>query len=204
MATAAPSSPLTQTAPQVPQHIGLRLTADEYFDLPDDGFRYELVDGVAVMTPSPLPIHQYVAEEIAFQLHAFLETNPIGWVLREVDVQLGGDQAHQPLVYRPDIVVYMKARLPNLPPRLDVAPDLIVEVISPASRRFDHETKKADYQRCGVSEYWLIDPHLKTMTFYRLEGGQYVETKPEQDKLASQVLGPFQLDLKRITKSFEA
>lgn len=202
MATAAPISP-PQSVPQAPEHIGLRLSADEYFDLPDDGFRYELVDGVAVMTPSPSPRHQKVAFNLARQLAEFLDDNPLGELLFDTDILLE-EGVQKPLIYRPYIAFFAKSKQIDLSGPVRTVPDLVVEVISPASRRFDHETKKADYQRCGVSEYWLIDPHLKSMTFYRLEDGQYVESKPEQDKLASRVLGTFQLDLIRIAKSFEA
>jgi len=181
-----------------PLYAGLRMSADEYLQLPNDEFKYELVDGVVVLSPSPEPKHQQVLGEIHFQLKAFLRTHPIGSCYIETDIRLDAR-----LVYRPELVFLRKERVRENWKRIQVAPDLVLEVISPESRRYDSETKKGDYERFGVKEYWLIDPYQQTMVFYRLESGRFVEIAPQGDKLAGQAVPGFTLDLAAVRTSFE-
>lgn len=115
--------------PRVPHYDGLRATAEEYFALPDDEFRYELIDGVILMSPSPTTNHQHVAAQIFLQLSSFLQNSPVGMVFYEIDIRFSAN-----LVYRPEIVFVRKENLPRAVPRIDFAPDAIVEVVSPESR----------------------------------------------------------------------
>ena len=71
------------------------------------------------------------------------------------------------------------------PDHLRGAPDLAVEIVSPQSRRYDSETKRADYERFGVLEYWLIDPQRGSFTFLRLASGRYAEVAAEGDLFRS-------------------
>lgn len=185
-----------------PLYRGLRMTADEYYQLEDDGFRYELIDGVVCMSPSPTPRHQSVAVRIASQIMAYLEDHPVGQVFTELDVHLGMGPHGGGLVYRPDVVFLRTDQHAPLPERVIGAPDLVVEIVSDSSRRMDRQTKKDDYERCGVREYWVIDPELRQMTFYRLESGRYVEVQASGDSLASEVIPGFELDLERVRRSF--
>src|SRR5947207_907567 len=91
-----------------PQYTGLRLSADEYLALPDDGFRYQVINGVVVMSPIPTPRHQRVQLEISAQLLSYLKSKPVARVVPDVDVRFGPD-----LVYRPDVVVIRTERLPK-------------------------------------------------------------------------------------------
>lgn len=181
-----------------PQYAGLRMTADEYLRLEPDGYWYELVDGVVILSPSPTPQHQQVALEVAFQIKSFLRSHPSGSVYLDVDVRL-----HDTLVYRPDLV-YLRAEyiLENWE-LIKVPPDLVLEVVSPKNRRYDIETKMPDYERFGVGEFWLIDPPRRSMHFYRLESGRYVEAATQQDRLASTGIPEFTLDLAEVRKSFD-
>ena len=86
------------------RYYGLRMTAEEYFVLEDDGYRYELVDGVVCMSPSTSPQHQRVTMNISVQLGAFLTTHRVGEALFEIDVHIGQGPTGGDLVYRPDIV----------------------------------------------------------------------------------------------------
>lgn len=181
----------------VPQYAGLRMQAEEYFRLANDGHRYELVNGVVILSPSPTPRHQQVMLKIAAQLSAFLEKHPVGAAYPETDVRLDEN-----LVYRPEIVFLRTERVLDNWERIRTAPDLVVEIVSPASRRYDAETKRSDYERYGVREYWLIDPDRETMTFYRLESGRYVETAPKQDRLTSEAVPGFVLDLSAVRRAF--
>jgi len=185
------------------RYRGLRMTAEEYLQLEDDGFRYELIDGVICMSPSPTAVHQKVATRIAAQIVAYLEKHPVGEVFVEVDVNLGSGPRGGDLVYRPDVVFVRAERAAAMRERIVGPPDLVVEVVSNTSRRYDHETKKNDYERCGVGEYWLIDPEQDTMVFYRLQGGRYVEVTPQGNTIASEAIPGFTLDLNRVRKTFQ-
>jgi Uma2 family endonuclease len=184
------------------QFNGLPMSAAEYFELPDDGFRYQLVHGVLVMSPSPMPWHQSVALEIAVQLKCFLRSHPIGEVLMEVDVHLGTDASGEDLVYSPDVLFVRSERIQDMDKPLSGPPDLVVEVISRGSRRMDTLTKHADYERAGVGEYWIIDPQRQVMTFLRLKDGKFVEIAAEADSFRSQCVPGFTLDLESIRTAF--
>ncbi len=185
------------------QYVGLRMSADEFLQIPDDGCFYELIDGVIVMSPSPTPKHQSAMVEIARQIANFLVDTPLGSVFAEVDVHLGEGPTGGDLVYRPEVIFVRKDRLRQMEDKIFGAPDLVVEVISKGSRRFDTETKKCDYERFGVKEYWLIDPARSAMTFYRIQEGRFVEAPVSGDFFASQAVPGFQLDLKRVRDTFK-
>lgn len=185
-----------------PQFNGLRMSADEFFALPDDGYKYELLDGVVLMTPAPTPRHQRVALEITLQLGPFLRTHPIGEVLYETDVHLGEGPDGGDLVYRPEIVFYRGDRISNMQDRLTGPPDLVIEVVSPLSRSYDKTTKRNDYERCGVREYWIIDPELNEFTFLSNQDGSFVQIQPTGEAFKSHAVEGFVLDLARVRSKF--
>jgi len=175
------------------RYLGLRMTADEFLELPESPIHYELANGVVVMSPSPSPPHQRIVRELLLQIAAYLDTHALGEVLPDIDVKLRDD-----LVYRPDIVFLNQEKAARVGERVTEPPDLVVEIISPSSRSYDSKTKRADYEAAGVAEYWLIDPERKSMTFLVLEGGAYREAAASGERYASKVLPGFQLDLARI------
>lgn len=184
--------------------VGLRMTADEFLALPDDGDRYELVDGVVIMSPSPTPVHQRVALEIASQLKWFLRQQPAGEAFMELDVRIGKSASGKDLVYRPDVLFIRAERMRSMPADCIVGPpDLVVEVLSERSRRMDLATKRDDYERLGVREYWVFDPAGKSMTFWRLREAAFAEIRPTGDAFASEAVPGFVLDLKSVRASFE-
>lgn len=185
------------------QFLGLRMAADEFLSLPDDGFNYELLDGVVVMSPNPTPPHQRVAGEIFSQIKWYLRDHPVGEVFFEIDVHLGRGARGGDLVYRPEVIFVSAARLPEMTEKISGAPELVVEVISRGSRRLDTQTKRGDYERSGVEEYWLVDPQRRALTFLRRAGGKFVEAQPDGDTLASSAIAGFELDLKPVRAAFE-
>lgn len=204
MATAPPKSAVhpVQTEHAEPQYQGLRMSVDEFFQLPEDGYTYELIDGIAVMSPSPTPEHQDLTAEIVGQLYVYLRQRPVGKMWPEIDVHLGRRSDGQELVYKPEVVFIRTERASRLRRCLSAAPDLVVEVISRGSRRRDTETKRDDYERFGVGEYWIMDPEQKSMTFLRLQDGRFVEVAPEGDVFHSSAVPGFELDLVRIRALF--
>lgn len=185
-----------QNAEQPPKYVGLRLSADSYLALADDGYRYELIDGVVIMSPSPTPLHQAVMLEIAYQIKAFLRSSPIGRVLVETDVVLMRRADETDLVYRPELVFYRQTGgRHQIPKRLEGPPDLVVEVLSPATRNLDLKTKREDYEVAGVTEYWVVDPNAKSLLFLRMLNGKYEEVGPDGDSFASEAIPGFRLNI---------
>ncbi len=177
---------------------GLRMSAEEYLSIGETFERYELIDGVVVKSPSPTPLHQKLLTVVLSQIDRYVEENAIGDVFNELDVHLGRGPRGADLVYRPDIVFIRSGRLPLSAKHVQIAPDLVVEVVSPSSASLDYETKKGDYERAGVLEYWIIDPEENSMTFFRLKDGRYAAISPDQGSFASQAVPGFVLNLKRI------
>lgn len=178
-------------------HAGLRLSAEQFFALPDDGNRYELVDGIAFMSPSPTPRHQRILMEIAFQLETYLRRSPVGLIFPETDVQLGAAR-----VYRPELVFLPADRVAANLARIVDMPALVVEIVSPATRAIDTQTKKDDYEAAGINEYWLIDPDEETLSFFRLRAGRYVLIPADGPCFRSEAVPGFTLDLEPIRRAF--
>lgn len=185
-------------------YAGLRLTADEYFALPDDGNRYELIDGVVSTSPSPSANHQRVSRAIFRQLDAFVEQARIGEVFYEIDVQLGKSADGRDIVYCPDVMCFLGKASHAVGGRFRIVPAVVVEVVSPESPSRDYQTKRDDYERFGVAEYWLIDPIAEEMHFYRLANGSYVEAVVDGVFYESEVVAGFRLDLVKVRGAFRA
>lgn len=158
-------------APRLPTQLGygLRMSADDYLALGETHERYELIDGVVVLSPSPDPGHQSLALILGAEL--LLAARPIRGVrvIPDVDITLSPSR-----VYRPDLAVYGAGRLPKLPERLSIPPDLIIEILSPSSRSMDLVTKRDDYEQFGVGEYWVIDPSDARVRCWRRSGVKLV------------------------------
>lgn len=180
--------------PKYPRDIGyagLRMTADEYLALGETPERYELIDGMVVMSPSPIPLQNEVALEIAFQLKAHAARAEPVRVFPETDVRFADGT-----VYRPDLCAYRAGRLPSKVEHLDAPPDLIVEILSPGSKPLDLITKRDDYERFGVGEYWAVDPSNAMVRCWRRQGARLLETPVEGDTVPSGALAGFSLDLR--------
>lgn len=142
-------------------------TAADLESMPDDGHRYEVIDGVLIVSAAPVPRHQVVLLGLYRLMHEHAPDDV--WVLvAPVDVVLAEDTAMEP-----DLLVARKADFSekNLP----AAPLLAVEVLSPSTRLFDLNLKKARFERAGVPSYWVVDPDEPRVTAWELRDGAYVE-----------------------------
>ena len=138
-------------APRFPVELGyagLTMTADEYLALGETPERYELIHGVVCMTPSPGADHGAIAVEVTSQLR-----NAGFRAFADIDLRLSPET-----VYRPDVCAYRRERIEGRIKRLPPAPDLVVEILSPSNKALDLITKRADYERADVGEYWVVDP----------------------------------------------
>lgn len=181
---------------------GLRMSTEEYLALGETQIRYELIDGVVIMSPSPTAQHQELIMEIAYQVAAFLDESQIGRVFPELDINLRVALDRE-VVYRPDVVYVSKEQAGIIKTHITAAPDVVVEVVSPHSRQYDSVTKKNDYEAAGVREYWLIDPLEAKMTFFVRQGEKFVESIPQTDTFASTAISGFTLNLGRIRRLFK-
>lgn len=175
-----------------------RYTYDDYLKIPDDE-RYELIEGELLMTPSPVPYHQWISKNIEFELEKFVREKNLGKVFdAPCDVYLDEEN-----VIQPDILFISKERLNIITDKnIRGAPDLVIEILSEATAYRDLVKKKRLYAKQGVKEYWIVDPGEKTVEIYSLKEGVFVITQSytEKDVLKSPMLLGLEINL---TKVFE-
>ena len=139
-------------------------TAERALALPNDGNRYEVLDGELFVTPSPMWGHQSVLEEIGARLRAYVNEHRLGWTRRApADIVFSPRRLVQPDLF----VVPARA---DGPPRSwsDVKTLLLaIEVLSPSTARADRHRKRVIYQSEGVSEYWIIDGDARLIERWR-------------------------------------
>lgn len=149
------------------------VTYDIYADMPDDGKRYEVDDGqLELMSPAPAPKHQLVINEIVFKLNQscrsdyIIFTAPVDVILSKIEVR------------QPDIVMVHCSRKSIITRRgIEGPPDLVMEVVSPHSRKRDKVRKPKAYAKYGVPEYWIIDPANRTIEQFILDEDKYELTE---------------------------
>ena len=134
---------------------------------PDDGHRYELIDGVLIVSPSPRTMHQRAVGRL-FRLLADMCPDDLEVFVAPFDLVLAEDT-----VLVPDLLVARRKDLTekNLP----APPMLAVEVLSPSTRRFDYMLKRSRYEAAGTPAYWVIDADVPEVTAWELHDGAYVE-----------------------------
>ena len=147
-----------------------RLTYADYVSLPDDGCRYQLVEGELVVMASPNTRHQLVVGEIYYRLRQHVDHLQLGRVMvSPLDVVLDDHN-----VLQPDVIFVSDARAGIVVPKnLQGAPDLCVEVLSPGTERIDRVRKLELYARFGVPHYWIVDLEARTIEEYLLERDVY-------------------------------
>jgi len=155
----------------------LRLRHDwdyaDYARLPDDGNRYEVIDGELLVTPSPSPLHQRASVRLTGLLDAYVERHGLGVVIHEVDLLFQTGQ-----FLRPDILVVPTASRAGITNRgIETAPLLVVEILSPTSSSIDLVKKPARYGDFGIPEYWVLDPEERCAWVWRFAAGP---TEPER------------------------
>jgi Uma2 family endonuclease len=136
--------------------------------LPDDRLRHELIDGDHFVSPSPSTAHQLILWNIGAILAPYLRATPVGTALAApFDIKLS-----MFTVLVPDLVYFTSERFARVvnEKHATAAPDLVVEILSPGTRRRDKGRKRAVYDREGVQEYWIVDPDAQSITALRRPG----------------------------------
>lgn len=141
----------------------------DYLQLPEDGVRYEILNGELLMSPAPNLGHQRTLREFMYVLTAFLKKKPLGEVLpAPTDVILSDIN-----VLQPDIVLVLREKFDILTRKnIQGAPDLVIEVLSLGTEKRDREGKLAQYSRFGVQEYWMVNHENKWVEVWRREEGE--------------------------------
>jgi Uma2 family endonuclease len=168
------------------------LTVENYKLLPETGPRYQLIQGDLYMAPAPNRFHQEISRNLQFELHSYLKRHPIGKLFNApFDVYL--DEVN---VFQPDIIIVLNERLGILTEEgAEGAPDLVVEILSPKTRRLDLMNKKQEYARAGVKELWIIDPESRAITIHQFtsDGLEKIRQVDEKDTLSTDLLPGFDL-----------
>jgi Uma2 family endonuclease len=145
-------------------------TLEELHSLPDDGNKYELVHGELFVTPPPTVDHEEIAARLDRVLSPFVAANGLGYVYRpRAVIQSRGSEVE------PDLMVRLPHPNPDAGWGAWPVPLLVVEIISPGTRRRDREQKKTFYLEAGVAEYWIVDPERRSITVVRLGKDDRVE-----------------------------
>ena len=141
-----------------------RYTYDEYLNLPDDGKRYEVIDGELVMVADPYTIHQTVSGNLEYELRTFIKKHKLGKIFdAPTDVVL-----NEYNVVQPDILFIARDRLDIITEKnISGAPDLIVEILSPSTAYYALLEKKELYEKFGVKEYWIVDPKKQRVEVFQ-------------------------------------
>jgi len=138
----------------------IKFTYKDYKSLPEsETRRYELLEGELIMVPSPSFEHQRISRNLEFIMHSFVQEKNLGTIIHApLDVHLGED------VVQPDILFISQGRSPIITEEeIRGAPDLVIEILSPATAERDQTYKKTLYARHEVKEYWIVDPEEKTI-----------------------------------------
>jgi Uma2 family endonuclease len=178
----------------------LKLTYDDLVLFPDDGKRHELIDGEHYVTAAPNLWHQQLLGRLHLLIGGWLQTHPIGEVLLSpLDVVISDVD-----VVEPDLLYVSNRRGPDIitPKHLRGAPDLVIEIASPSTRKRDETIKRHLYERSGVTEYWVVDPELDVVRIYRRSDAGFlrpIELSAEaSDRLETELLPGLEIHLARL------
>lgn len=163
--------------------------------LPDDGNRYEVIDGELHVSPPPAIPHQSSSGNLFAGMYTHAETHQLGFVF---SAPIGVRLPNQPVPLQSDIVFVSKARKAIIGAQyIEGAPDLVVEILSPSNWAYDRVEKQRVYAEAGIPEYWILDYRAKTIEVLVLESGEYVLIRRYgmTERVASRVLANFEIDV---------
>jgi len=138
-------------------------TYEDYCLLPEDGKRYELIEGDFFVSPSPVPLHQTISRRLQFALMEQIE-RPGHGVIFDAPMDVIFDPTN---VVQPDLIILSSANRHMITARaIEGAPDVLVEILSPSSLDRDTYIKRKLYERFAVREYWIVDPEHGFITVW--------------------------------------
>ena len=178
-----------------------RLTYQDYLDLPESDERYELIDGELYMAPTPIPEHQIFLYYLAKVVEEFITRNRLGRIIiSPQDVII-----HEDIVVQPDMMFVSNERLHIIKwgHYVQGAPDLVVEVLSPSTARYDRTLKRERYARFGVREYWIADIVARTIEVNVSVGSTFTiaSVYGEGETVESPLLPGLEFDMREVFES---
>lgn len=172
----------------------LKFTYSDYLLLPDNGKRYEILEGELLMSPAPNAKHQTTLIRLVRILSAYVEKNILGQVfIAPFDVVISKNDVVQPdLIFIPT-----KNEFKIKSSHMEGAPDLVVEIVSPGSAQRDRIIKRKIYALHGVKEFWLVHPEKEQIQILRLEKGDFkrIAELKREDILTSPLLSGLEIRL---------
>ncbi|HEX2831835.1 MAG TPA: Uma2 family endonuclease [Thermoanaerobaculia bacterium] len=175
--------------------VAVRLTYEDYLELPNDGKRYEIIDGELYVNPAPVPLHQIIIRQLLRRIQDHLDTHGGGEAIgAPIDVVLGRET-----VVQPDVIVVLRERVSIIgPTNVNGAPDLVIEVLSQRTRSYDETAKRKVYEQAGVKEYWIVDPER---TEIRVHRGGDVAISHVGGTITSPLMPGFVLELRYVFRA---
>ncbi|WP_184548270.1 Uma2 family endonuclease [Mucilaginibacter sp. FT3.2] len=176
-----------------------KYTVDDYLLL-EEGAPFQLINYDLIMSPSPLAIHQQILFELSeiAVLHRINQGRRGQWLYSPIDVKFDDGN-----ILQPDMLYISEERKSELiKDRIEGAPDLIIEILSPSNAYYDLRQKKDIYEKYGVKEYIIIDPIQQNADLYILKDGAYhLQQKAQKNEvLTSLVLPGFAIELAKVFK----
>jgi Uma2 family endonuclease len=171
----------------------VKMTAADYFELPETNRIVELIDGEIIMTPTPVSSHQRIVNRTARLIELLMPNGemlfaPLGVYLDDVNV------------LEPDILWVSEANRGIVGDYIHSAPDLVVEVLSPSTSKRDRKDKFELYERFGVREYWIIDPATELVEVWVNQENKFsrqgIYSPDDEHTFASPVLGSNNVNVK--------
>lgn len=168
------------------------MTYDDYCLLPDDRNRYEVIEGELTVSPSPNFRHQDTVWNLGQIMRAYAKEHTLGVVVgAPMDVIL-----EPKTIVQPDLLFIRRENMEIITElNIQGPPDLCIEVLPPSTGLHDQYAKKAVCARCGVPEYWIIDPARETVSVFEIDGDtdRLRNEASGDDVVASGVLTGFQI-----------
>jgi len=144
-------------------------TEADYFALPETNRFIELSEGELIMPPHPTHTHQQIVGKLYRAIYEFVDERDLGTVqFGPLPVRLWPGKIREP-----DILFVANEHSDRIAEQAYGPPDLVVEVLSPSTRRTDRLEKMVEYARAEVREYWIVDPHGRTVEVFILREGAY-------------------------------
>lgn len=160
-----------------------------------DNYRHEIIEGEHFMSPSPSVYHQKIVGQLFTALLKFVEKKQLGEVfVSPIDVVF-----HETDVCVPDLIFISKENDAIIKAEnIQGAPDLVIEILSPSTKKRDRELKYKRYAYYGVKEYWIIDPEKQIVEVYDLAANQLVKVVPKNQSLSTPTFTDLDIDLRTI------
>ena len=173
-----------------------KYTVDDYMLL-DEGAPFQLINFDLIMSPAPIPLHQLILVRLVQTIANFLDSKNDEGILLNAPTDVKFDDGN---VLQPDVLYIAQKTDELLKGPIEVAPDLIVEILSPSNAYYDLRQKKDVYEKYGVKEYVIIDPIAENADLYVLKDGAYYlhQKASKTETLNSVILSGLQIGLLKL------